>query len=126
MGRRRLEKKLSGLLRRSEEAQQERTEPQLSLSRLTDSELELLDRLLAKFMAEWGEFENPESEIWWTALLAKAFRFDAAIPSDLPPPPELPHPGSYTEEVERGGLFTARTDPDDPRLLAEGGTEDST
>lgn len=112
MGRRRLEKKLEGLTTRAEQVQQERTEPQLALSRLTDSELELLDRLVAKYIDNWGQFEDPESEIWWVALLAKALHYDAAIPSTLPEPPELPPPSSCSVDSGRRSLFGG---PDDPR-----------
>lgn len=125
MGRRRLEKKLGGLLRRSEEVQQEQAEPQLVLARLTDSELELLHRLVARYEANWGSFEDPEAEIWWVALLAKGLDRRDLIPSDLPPPPELPHPGSYAEETERRGLFTPGVEPAAPRLLEEEGEAES-
>lgn len=126
MGRKRLEQKLGGLLRRSEEVQAEQTEPVLHLARLTSGELELLDRLLAKYIDQWGELDGAEEFIWFCALLGKGVGRRDLIPSDLPPVPELPHPGSYTEEVERGGLFTARTEPEDPRLLEEEGAESRT
>lgn len=121
MGRRRLEKRLEGLTTRAEQAQQERTDPSLHLGRLTDSELELLDRLVARYVDNWGEFEDSEAEIWFVALMAKGLDRRDLIPSDLPPPPELPHPGSYAEETERRGLFTPGVEPSDPRLLEEEG-----
>lgn len=132
MGRRRLEKKLSGLLRRSEEVHRERTEPRLSLRRLNDPELELLDRLLGKKLQRRGELDDPEEHIWLVALLAKGIGSRGWIPDHLPPAPEVEVPSGSTGRTT--GVTSIAGDPRSgitpPHLLErgeeEGETESST
>lgn len=71
MGFRRLQRKLTGLLNRTKEVQERRSEPKYTVDALGTRELWWMDRLLARYL-DPGTDLSEEQELALGALLARA------------------------------------------------------